>query len=238
MSPRDLHDWDLTPKEAVAAQRELRHLVRIAPLSGHLTTIGGADVSFNKFSETVYAGIVVLRLADLSVIDSSAVRTASRFPYVPGLLSFRETPPVLAAWNQLRVKPDVLVLDGQGLAHPRRFGIACHVGLLLDRPTIGCAKSILVGTPGELEEEAGSTAPLIHRGEVIGVALRTKRRVSPVYISVGHLVDLPSAIELILRATGKYRVPEPTRRAHLLVNEHRRADQSEMTVRINETPEG
>lgn len=222
-----LHGWDLTPGEAVEVQQRLRNLIRIEPLAREVHTIAGADISFNKFSETVYAGIVVLSLPDLQIIESAGVRSVTKFPYVPGLLSFRETPSVLEAWQKLKTKPDVLMLDGQGIAHPRRFGIACHAGLLLDLPTIGCAKSILVGRHGELGLEAGSQAPLVDRGEQVGVALRTKNRVNPVYVSPGHLIDLDSAVNLVLRSTGKYRQPEPTRQAHLLVNRLRVEDKSD-----------
>ncbi len=184
-------------------------------------TIAGADISFNKFSETVYAGIVVLSLPDLRIVETAGVRSVAKFPYVPGLLSFREAPSLLEAWEKLKTKPDVLMLDGQGIAHPRRFGIACHVGVLLDWPTIGCAKSILVGRYGELGLEAGSRSPLVDKGEQVGVALRTKNKVTPVYVSPGHLTDLDSAVDLVLRSTTKYRLPEPTRQAHLLVNRMR-----------------
>lgn len=217
------YNWNLTPKEAVAEQQRLRNLVRIEPLTRPVRTIAGADISFNKFSETVYAGIVVLDLNSLQIVETAGVQSVAKFPYVPGLLSFRETPSLLEAWAQLKIKPDVLMLDGQGLAHPRRCGIACHVGVLLDLPTIGCAKSILVGKHGELAAEAGSQAPLIDRGEQVGVALRTKKNVAPVYVSAGHLIDLPGAIELVLRSTSKYRQPDPTRQAHLLVNRLRTA---------------
>ncbi len=213
-----LHGWDLTPAEAIGVQQRLRNLVRLQPLARPARTIAGADISFNKFSETVFAGIVVLSLPDLRIIESAGVRSVTKFPYVPGLLSFREAPSLLEAWEKLKTKPDVLMLDGQGIAHPRRFGIACHVGVLLDLPTIGCAKSILVGRYGELGLEAGSQSPLIDRGEQVGVALRTKNKVSPVYVSPGHLIDLDSSVDLVLRSTGKYRQPEPTRQAHLLVN--------------------
>ena len=219
-----LHSWDLTPREAVALQQELRTRVRVEPLTHEVKTIAGADVSFNKFSETIYTGIVVLRLSDLQIVDSVGIRSTAKFPYVPGLLSFREAPSLLEAWEQLQTKPDVLMLDGQGLAHPRRLGIACHVGLWLDWPTLGCAKSILVGRHGELQPEAGSFMPLVDRGEQVGVALRTKNKVAPVYVSVGHRLDLPTAISLVLRSTTKYRQPEPTRQAHLLVNRLRVAD--------------
>jgi deoxyribonuclease V len=224
MSVRQLHSWDLTPAEAIEIQQRLRSLVRIEPFTREVHTIAGADISFNKYSETVYAGIVVLSLPDLQITDQSGIRSQTKFPYVPGLLSFREVPSLLEAWDNLKTKPDVLMLDGQGIAHPRRFGIACHTGVLLDLPTIGCAKSILVGRHGELGIEAGSQAPLIDRGEQVGVALRTKNRVSPVYVSPGHLIDLPSAVSLVMQSTGTYRIPEPTRQAHLMVNRLRVED--------------
>jgi len=222
--PYPLLSWNLTPKEAVEAQKEWRSLVRIEPLARKVNTIAGADISFNKFSEVIYSGIVVLSLPDLRIVETASVRSTAKFPYVPGLLSFRETPSFLECWEKLNTKPDVLMLDGQGIAHPRRFGIACHIGLILGLPTIGCAKSLLVGEYRELDPKAGSRAPLIHKNEVVGVALRTKKNVAPVYISGGHLIDLNSAIDLTLRTVTKYRQPEPTRQAHLLVNQLRRED--------------
>jgi deoxyribonuclease V len=224
MVANSLHSWDITPGEAIKVQQRLRNMVRLQPLARPAGTIAGADISFNKYSETVYAGIVVLSLPDLRIIESAGVRSVARFPYVPGLLSFREAPSLLEAWEKLKTKPDVLMLDGQGIAHPRRFGIACHVGVSLDWPTIGCAKSILVGRYGELGVEAGSRAPLVDKGEQVGVALRTKNKVSPVFVSPGHLIDLDSSVDLVLRSTTKYRLPEPTRQAHLLVNRLRVED--------------
>ena len=224
MSVSSSHRWDLTPREAIAVQQQLRHEVRLRPFRRRVGTIAGADISYNKFSDVIYAAVVVLSLDDLQIIDSAGVRATVKFPYIPGLLSFREAPALLEAWVGLKVKPDVLMLDGQGLAHPRRFGIACHIGLILDLPTIGCAKSILVGQHGELELDAGSHAPLVDKGGIVGVALRTKKKVAPVYISAGHLMDLNSAIDLTMRSVSKYRQPEPTRQAHLLVNQLRRDD--------------
>jgi deoxyribonuclease V len=218
MTSTALHSWDLTRGEAVEVQRRLRNLVRLQPLARPVNTIAGADVSYNKYSDTIYAGIVVLSLPDLRVIESAGVRRIEKFPYIPGLLSFREAPSLLEVWEKLKTKPDVLMLDGQGIAHPRRFGIACHIGVLLDWPTIGCAKSILVGKHGELGLEAGSRSPLVDKGEQVGVALRTKNKVAPVYVSPGHLIDLDSSIDLVLRSITKYRLPETTRQAHLLVN--------------------
>ena len=221
MTSLPLHRWDLTPGEAVEVQQRMRYMVRLRPLARPVGAIAGADISYNKFSENVYAGIVVLSLPDLRIVETAGVRSVAKFPYVPGLLSFREAPSLLEAWEKLKTKPDVLMFDGQGIAHPRRFGIACHVGVLLDWPTIGCAKSILVGRYGELGLEAGSQSPLVDKGEQVGVALRTKSKVAPVYISPGHLTDLDSAVDLVLRSTTKYRLPEPTRQAHLLVNQLR-----------------
>lgn len=223
-----LHRWDLTPREAVALQRDLRGEVLITPLARDIRLIGGADISFNRFSNTIHAGIVLLRLSDMTVVETASVRTEAEFPYVPGLLSFREAPAILEAWERLATKPDLLMLDGHGLAHPRRFGIACHIGLLLDLPTIGCAKSLLAGHYEEPCMESGCRAPLLHRSpetggeEVIGVVLRTKRRVSPVFVSAGHLIDIDGAVDLVMRSVTRYRQPEPTRQAHLLVNRLRR----------------
>jgi deoxyribonuclease V len=230
-----LHDWNLSGKEAVALQNQLRGQVRLQPLERDVQLIAGCDISFNKFSDVVYAGIVVLSLPALEIVTTATVVTKARFPYIPGLLSFRETPALLEAWEKLDVAPDVVMLDGQGLAHPRRFGIACHFGLLTGLPTLGCAKTVLVGKYDEPGERAGSYSLMTHKGETVGAALRTKDRVAPVYISPGHLIDLPGAIELALRSVkgyaptdpaipskSKYRIPEPTRQAHLLVNEVRR----------------
>jgi deoxyribonuclease V len=166
----------------------------------------------------LYAGIVVLRLATLETIEEVSAVGETQFPYVPGLLSFREAPALLEAWAKLQTEPDAVMFDGQGLAHPRRLGIACHAGLLLNRPTIGCAKSVLVGKFDDPDAQRGSWTPIMDKGETVGAALRTKNKVQPVYISPGHLIDLNGAIDLTLRCDGGYRVPEPTRRAHLLVN--------------------
>jgi len=220
-----LHDWNLTPHEAVQLQKELRANIFITPLGARrVETVAGADISFNKFSETVYAGIVVLRLPSLEVIEEVGVVSETRFPYVPGLLSFRESPSVLEAWSRLKVEPDAVMFDGQGIAHPRRVGIASHVGLIVKRPTFGCAKSILVGKHEEPSPERGSWTPLIDKGDTVGAALRTKKNVQPIYVSPGHLIDLEGAVDLTLRCDGGYRQPEPTRRAHLLVNALRRGE--------------
>ena len=219
-----LHEWSLAPREAVELQKQLRERVRVVPLRKKVETMAGADISFNKFDPVVYAGVVVLRLPLLEVVEEVGVVSETKFPYVPGLLSFRETPSVLEAWAKLKTEPDAVMFDGQGIAHPRRVGIASHVGLLIERPTLGCAKSVLVGKFEEPGEERGAWTPLIDKGETVGAALRTKTRVQPIYVSPGHLIDLAGAIELTLRCDGGYRQPEPTRRAHLLVNALRRGE--------------
>ena len=221
-----LHEWEMTPKEAVELQKKLRERVRLEPLKRPVETIAGADISFNKFSPVVYAGLVVMRLPSLEVVEEVGVVSETRFPYVPGLLSFRESPSVLEAWSKLKTEPDAVMFDGQGIAHPRRVGIASHVGLILNRPTLGCAKSVLVGKYEEPAPERGDWTELVDpkNGETVGAALRTKTRTQPIFVSPGHLIDLEGALRLTLAADGGYRQPEPTRRAHLLVNALRRGE--------------
>ncbi|GAB3505439.1 endonuclease V [Spirosoma knui] len=220
-----LHDWtNISPGEAVALQQQLRSQIRIEPLTKTPQTIAGCDISFNKFEETVYAGIVVLDLETLETIEEVGVISSATFPYVPGLLSFREIPSLLEAWQKLKTEPDVVMFDGHGTAHPRRIGIASHGGLFLNRPTFGCGKSVLVGKYEEPALERGSWSPMMHYKDVVGAALRTKNKVNPVYVSPGHLIDLETAIALTLQCDGGYRIPEPTRRTHNLVNALRRGE--------------
>jgi deoxyribonuclease V len=217
-------------REAVALQERLRELVVPHPPPGFAPRlVGGADVSMERGSRAGYAGIVVLELASLRPVAEATATAELTFPYVPGLLSFRELPAVERAWERLPVRPDVLLFDGAGWAHPRRFGVACHGGVRLGVPTIGCAKSVLVGRIGPLGEEAGATAPLVHRGEVVGMAVRLRARVRPVYVSAGHLMDLPTAVAIVRRLMTGYRLPETTRRAHALVNQIRRASEDQPT---------
>lgn len=220
-----LHDWGVTPAEARAIQTRLQAEVREEPLDVEaVRTVAGADLSFDRGSGEAFAGIVLLSLPELGVVEQRGVRAPATFPYVPGLLSFRETPPLLAAWERLERRPDALLVDGHGRAHPRRFGIACHLGLLLDLPTIGCAKSLLVGAHEQVGEAPGDWVPLVHGGELIGAALRARSGVAPIYVSVGHRVDLPSALALVRRCLGPTRLPEPTRQAHRFVNALRRGE--------------
>ncbi len=221
---QNIHSWDLTPAAAIELQKNLRGQVRLQASDGPIRTVAGADISFNKFEETIYAGIVVIELASMRTIEQVGIISQTRFPYVPGLLSFREAPAVLEAWALLESDPDTVMFDGQGIAHPRRLGIASHVGLWLEKPTLGCAKSVLIGRHDEPAPERGARAPLVDKGETVGAALRTKTGVQPIFVSAGHWMDLETAVDLTLRCDGGYRQPEPTRRAHLLVNTLRRRE--------------
>lgn len=215
---------DLSAAEMREVQRRLRErLVLEPPADFAPRTLGGADVSVSRGSRTGYAAVVVLDAETLEPLDRASAVADLPMPYVPGYLSFRELPALAEAWEGLRLRPDVLIFDGQGTAHPRRFGIACHGGLLFDVPSVGCAKSILVGEHPPLGEERGATAPLVHRGETVGMAVRTRARVRPVYVSPGHRMDLETAVRLVLAAAPRFREPETTRRSHRLVGELRRA---------------
>jgi len=212
---RNLHSWQVTVAEAREIQRSLASQV----VRGNEVTaprlIAGVDISHEDKSGMAKGAVVVLRFPELALVERIVVQQRVSFPYVPGLLSFRETPLILAACERLTLTPDLFIADAQGIAHPRRLGLASHLGLLLDVPTIGCAKSILCGRHGELGEEPGCYAPLLDGDEVIGAALRTKRGTNPVYVSIGHKVDLEAALHWVMACLGGYRLPEPTRLAHL-----------------------
>ncbi|MBI4208335.1 MAG: deoxyribonuclease V [Deltaproteobacteria bacterium] len=212
METQPLHRWDVTPQEAIQIQQRLRQQVVPFHDFSEIRTIAGIDISTRN--ETARAAVVVLSFPDLRCMDQATASLPLTFPYVPGLLSFRESPAILKAFGRLQVRPDLLMIDGQGMAHPRRFGIACHLGLLLDIPSIGCAKSLLCGA----FKEPGPTAPgfsdLIDHGEIIGAVLRTKNNTHPLFISIGHRIDLKRSIEYTLRCCRGYRLPEPTRLAH------------------------
>jgi deoxyribonuclease V len=222
MKIHPLHSWDLTPTEAVALQRELAGRVDDRSPLTHWDVVAGADVSYNRFSNIFYAGVVVLRRSDMTVLEEQGAVREVTFPYVPGLLSFREAPVLLDAFARVKTEPDVVILDGHGQAHPRRVGLASHVGLWLDRPCVGCAKTLLTGTFKEPKPAPGSLAPLLDRGDRIGYAVRTRPRAKPVFASVGNRIDLRSAVRVVLACTRGYRLPEPTRRAHHYVNALRR----------------
>jgi deoxyribonuclease V len=208
------HDWNLTPSEAIALQQELRReVISDRPLDlDRIELLAGVDVSVKN--EQSQAAIVVATYPGFLVIETVLARRPTPFPYIPGLLSFREGPVLEEAFEKLRSEPDVFLFDGMGIAHPRRIGIASHMGLWLQRPTIGCGKTLLCGRYKDLGEEKGSSAPLIDKGETIGVALRTRTAKNPMFISPGHMADIPTAAELVLRCSPKYRLPEPIRLAH------------------------
>lgn len=218
LTPAHEHAWDLSPAAARALQAELAGRAEATDRFGAITLVAGIDIGFEQAGRVVRAAVAVLRLADLALVEQAVARRPTRFPYVPGLLSFREIPAALDALARLGTTPDLLLCDGQGFAHPRRFGLACHLGWLLDVPCIGVAKSRLIGCFEDPAPERGAFAPLLDREEVIGAALRSRAGVRPVFVSTGHRVGLASAIRLALACTGRYRLPEPARHAHRLAS--------------------
>ena len=218
-----LHPWNVTPSEAVRLQQALRDRLILAPPPGFAPrVVAGADMSMNRGDDRAWAAIVTLDAGTKEPLEQATSEVRLSFPYVPGLLSFRELPAVAACWERLQTRPDVLLFDGAGYAHPRRFGLACHGGVLFDVPSIGCSKTILVGEHGPLAPERGARSPLVHDGETVGMALRLRTGVKPVFVSVGHMMDLETAVEVVLHLGTGFREPETTRRAHRLVNAMRR----------------
>lgn len=215
--PRVPHRWSLTPRRAIELQREFAPRVIRRGTVPNPTLLAGLDLAFTASGDECIAGAVVWDVSSRSVVEERVARRPVRFPYVPGLLSFREAPALLAVLRKLRCEPDAFLFDGQGYAHPRRFGLASHVGLLIDRPSVGVAKSVLVGEFSEPGIKRGETSPMMHEGECVGIAVRTRDGVKPLYVSVGHRLSLNRAVELALIAGGGYRVPEPTRLADQLV---------------------
>lgn len=213
-----MHRWDLTPQQAIALQEELRWQVVTADDFGPVRTIAGVDVGFEEQGSITRAAVAVLAYPSLDIVTTAIARQPTRLPYIPGLLSFREIPAVLEALNSLEHAPDMLFCDGQGYAHPRRFGIACHLGLLTNIPSIGVGKTRLVGKHKEVGLERGAYQYLQHQNEIIGVALRSRTGVKPVYISSGHRVSLNSAIQWVEAVTTRFRLPEPIRAAHKLAS--------------------
>ncbi len=209
-----LHPWRVSTREARDIQQALRARLRLEPLRREVRLVAAADVAYSRPTHRMYAAVVVVRLAGFEVVETATAYQLARFPYIPGLFSFREVPPLVGAFARLKSRPDAVLFDGQGLAHPRRLGLACHAGLLLATPTAGCAKSRLVGEHGPVPDEEGGRAELVHDGAVVGAVVRTRANVSPVFVSPGHLMDVDSAVELVLQATGRFRIPEPLRLAH------------------------
>lgn len=210
------HTWNVTPTRARAIQEELRGKIVLHDDFTSVETVAGVDVGLNRSANTGRAAITVLRLADLEVQETAVAEKQLSFPYVPGLLSFREIPVILEAFSKLKHAPDLLLCDGQGIAHPRRFGIACHLGILVDIPAIGVAKTRLIGSHGAVPDNKGGWTELLDQDEVIGAVLRSRRRVKPLFISPGHRISLVSSIYYVMQCITRYRLPETTRTAHKL----------------------
>ena len=223
MKIKPLHDWNLSAQQAVELQKQLAYeVITEDKLDEPVKTVAGIDLGYDAKNETSRAVCVVLSFPELELLESAEAILPIQFPYIPGLLSFRETPVAVKALEKLQTAPDLILCDGQGIAHPRRFGIACHIGLLADVPTIGVAKSLLVGkfeTPGEMR---GSISPLIYRNEQVGAAVRTKDKVQPIYVSAGHKISLATAIDYVLKCAPKYRLPETTRLADKMASYRKR----------------
>ena len=220
--PRAPHRWNVSPSKAVEIQRDLAGRLRFERPGRSLRLVAGIDAAFERDGGACVAGVVVWDAYERVVVERRAATRPLRFPYVPGLLSFREAPAALAALRKLRTIPDALICDGHGYAHPRRFGLACHVGLLADLPAVGCGKSRLCGEHRDPAARRGSQVPLVHCGEIVGTVLRTRDAVRPVYVSAGHRIDLATAERLVLDCAVRYRLPEPTRLADALVGAARR----------------
>jgi deoxyribonuclease V len=220
MKAQQLHNWSVTPGEAKRIQLNLAAKVSTRNTLGDVHSISGVDISAPDSQGMARAAVVVLNYPELSLIEVKVVEQKVTFPYVPGLLSFRESPLIISACEGLVTEPDLVLVDGQGIAHPRKFGLASHLGLLWDKPTIGCAKSRLCGEHSVVSVEKGSYAEIMYNSEVIGAALRTRHGVAPMYISAGHRMDLPTAITWVLRCCKSVRMPEPTRLAHQAAGGH------------------
>lgn len=212
------HEWPLTVEEAIAIQNQLQPEVITQDQLGEVQYVAGVDMGFEENYAISRAAVAVLSFPDLQLVEHAIAKRPTTFPYVPGFLSFREIPAVIDALEKVSRTPDLILCDGQGIAHPRRFGIACHLGVLADIPTIGVAKSLLVGKHDELPEEKGSWQPLRYKREVVGAVLRSRTGVKPLYVSPGQRISLPTAIDYVLRCTTKYRLPETTRLADKLAS--------------------
>ena len=216
MIVQSLHSWRVTFEQAIAIQTKLASRVVASPLPTNPQLVAGADVSYSRRTHRVYAAVVVVALPSFDTVETAVVTQPAVFPYIPGLLSFRELPPLIEVFKRLRHCPDVLVCDGQGLAHPRRFGLACRAGLLLDLPSIDCAKTRFVGSHRPVGSMPGSVSSLCLDGDPVGAVMRTRKGVKPVFVSPGHRADIRSAVALVQALATPFRLPEPQRRAHLV----------------------
>jgi len=225
MKPAIRTVWKLTPREAMRLQEKLRERVVLEDRFREIRLVAGADLAFDPETGMAFAGVIVYSFPGLEEVERRMAQRKLRFPYVPGLLSFREGPVLLEAFARLQAVPDAILIDGHGRAHPRRFGIACHLGVIFDKPAIGCAKSLLVGEHREPGREAGSLTPLLHHGERVGIVLRTRDDVRPIYVTTGHRISLDSAVKVVRQCLDGFRIPKPTREADHYVRELRRAYQ-------------
>lgn len=212
-----LHSWEVTPEEAIQLQKELQKKISLKKSLNKIKKVAGADVSY--YQNKMIAGVIIFEFPNLKVIERQSFISPVNFPYIPGLLTFREGPILLEAFKRIKIEPDIILFDGQGIAHPRRMGIATHLGLFLDKPTIGCAKSKLSGNYNALGEEKGCYSLLREGEEITGAVVRTRKKVKPIFVSPGHKIDLPNSIEIVLKCTDKYKLPVPVREAHLFVNQ-------------------
>ena len=218
-----LHRWDLSYEEAGRLQTELSSRIILSGELPQISYIAGCDVSSEWRGKIFYAAIVIMSYPELYVVEEASAVMEVGFPYVPGLLSFREMPVLLKAWEKISIVPDLIMCDGSGLIHPRFFGLACHLGLWLNLPAIGAAKNLLCGAYDNLSNTKGSTSPVIYKGKFVGAALRTRSGVKPVFVSPGHLISIDDAVKHVLNAAPNYRLPEPLRAAHRSANDARRA---------------
>lgn len=222
MEFKQLHSWNVNYKKAIQIQEILRNSLILKKPQVKVHKVAGTDVSFDKRGDRFFAGVVVHEIkSELEKIEEVTVTGRVKFPYIPGLLSFREAPILLRAFRKLKTNPDVILFDGQGIAHPRNFGLASHIGLILNKPSIGCAKSLLVGEYGEVGNKIGAYSKLVFNNKVVGAVLRTKINTKPVFVSPGHKVNLAFAVRIVLETGCGYRIPEPIRQAHILVNKIR-----------------
>jgi deoxyribonuclease V len=213
-----LHPWEVSPQRAIQIQDDLRKKIRLRAPSGPWKRIAAADVSYSRTDDRLFAAFLLFSNPELALLESVSAEGRASFPYVPGLLTFREAPILIKAFSQLQARPELILIDGQGIAHPRSMGIAVHLGLIFDLPTIGCAKSRLIGVHEEPPVRQGSYTPLVEKGETIGMIVRTRTGVKPVYVSPGHKMDLATSVKIVLSLCRGYRIPEPLRQAHLFVN--------------------
>lgn len=222
----NLHSWEVSPQEAIKIQKDLKSNISLKKSFNKIDKIAGVDVSY--YQNKMIAGVIIFKFPNLKIIERQSFVASINFPYIPVLLTFREGPSILSAFIKIKNEPDIILFDGQGIAHPRRMGIATHLGLFLNRPTIGCAKSRLSGKYTSVGEQKGDYTPLKEGEEVLGVVLRTRKGVKPIFLSPGHKINLPNSIEIVLKCIVKYRLPLPVREAHIFVNQIR----NDFTLRI------